>query len=388
MVSTSGTGLPVSTAILPRSKLLGGFHCNWLAMDRLLARYPFMAAAREAVEAEGVDMAEIVEEGGPVLDRAVDRVEACLREGTVGGPHRDPRTELLSYPVARVLVSLVEEPVLVRRYAAAEAQTAHERFAADLGDDRELRSARGPELTRRQLLDEFDLSGAVRDAVEGFRIDVDRYLALAGGLSGDDWRLVARPLDDGSVPVSRGELLVLLREAVRERVAEGLPLSVPDSVGDGLAGEVEQIQSLLADGSPPTEFDAVVPELFPPCVTALLDRVADGEDLPHHSRFALVSFLLVVGVDAAVVEQLFERGGAGSETAAYQAERLGDGDHAAYVLPSCEAMVALGDCANSDDRCETVDHPLSYYEAALSDAGDAPDWRVGEEELVDRVPQG
>lgn len=340
-------------------------------MDRLLARYPFLAAAREAVESEGIDVAELVDGGDPVLNRAVDRVETCLREGSVGQAHRDPRTELLSYPVARVLVSLVGEPVLVRRYADAEARTAHERFSADLGDDRELRSTRGPELTRQRLLDEFDLSGAVRDTVEGVRIDVDRYLALSAELDDEGWRLVTRPLDDGTVPVSQAELLLLVREAVRERVAEGLPLQVPESVADGLADEVDRIQSMLADRQPPTEFDAVVPELFPPCVTALLERVADGEDLPHHSRFALVSFLLAVGVDAGVVEHLFDD--AGAETASYQAERLGDGDRAAYVLPSCDAMDALGDCVNRDDRCDTIDHPLSYYEAALSDAGDVPD---------------
>ncbi|PSP78413.1 DNA primase regulatory subunit PriL [Halobacteriales archaeon QS_1_68_20] len=350
-------------------------------MDRLLARYPFLSAAREAVGEEGGDMVALVADGGPPVERAVERVETCLREGTVGDPHRDPRTELLSYPVARALVSLVDEPVLVRRYADAEARTAHRRFTADLDDDRELQSARGQRISLRRLLAEFDLSGKVEDAPEGYRITVGRYLSL----SGEDWRLVARPLADGWVPVSREELMALLREAVRERVAEGLPQAVPEEIADGLADEVAGVESLLADRSPPREFDAVAPELFPPCVTSLLARVSEGEDLEHHSRFALVSFLVSMGLDAEEVEAIFERGGTGAETAAYQAERLGDDGRAAYAPPSCEAMEALGDCVNPDDRCETIDHPLSYYEAALDDAGTVPDWRETGGSILDRL---
>jgi len=355
-------------------------------MDRLLARYPFLDAAREAVESEGVDMAALVRDGGPPVERAVERVERCLSEGTVGEPHRDPRTELLSYPVARVLVSLVDQPVLVRRYADAEARTAHERFAAELADDRELRSARGRGLTLQRLLEEFGLSPHVRETPGGFRVHVGPYLSLAGDLSGDQWRLVARSLDDGRVPVDREELTLLLREAVRERVAEGLPLSVPDEVADGLSGAVGRIEEQLADRSPPADFESVVPELFPPCVTHLLELVADGEDLPHHSRFALVAFLASVGLAPDEIESLFATAGAG--TARHQAERLADDAGAAYAPPSCATMDALGDCVDKDDRCGTIDHPLSYYRAALADAEDPPDWTGAPDALLERLSTG
>jgi len=97
-------------------------------MNRLHARYPFLSSAREAVEASDVDLAAVVRRDGEVVDRAVGRVENALDGGTVGEPHRRTRVELLSYPVARVLVSLVDEHVLTRKYARAEAQTAYDRF--------------------------------------------------------------------------------------------------------------------------------------------------------------------------------------------------------------------------------------------------------------------
>lgn len=339
-------------------------------MDRLHARYPFLAAAREAVEAAAVDLAELVEADDAAVERAVARVEACLAEGTAGEPSRDARTELLSYPVARVLVSAVDQPALVRRYAAAEARTARERFVATFDDDAELASARGERLTLERLLAEFDLTGSVTEREAGYAVAVGPYLALSRELSGPDWRLVARPLADGWVPVSTAELYDLLEAAVRERVAEGLPFAVPGAVAEGLAEEIAHLEELLAEREPPSRFDAVVPERFPPCMVALAGRVADGEDLPAHSRFALVTFLSTVGLSPEEVAGVFAD--ADPETARYQAAHVGGDAVGAYPPPSCATMQALGDCVNMDERCETIDHPLAYYGDALADAGAPP----------------
>jgi DNA primase large subunit len=40
-------------------------------------------------------------------------------------------------------------------------------------------------------------------------------------------------------------------------------------------------------------------------------------------------------------------------------------------------MQSYGDCVNMDDRCETIAHPMAYYEQALdeAEADDPVDWR-------------
>jgi DNA primase large subunit len=40
-------------------------------------------------------------------------------------------------------------------------------------------------------------------------------------------------------------------------------------------------------------------------------------------------------------------------------------------------MQSYGDCVNMDDLCETISHPMAYYEAKLddSDEDDLVDWR-------------
>jgi DNA primase large subunit len=99
-------------------------------MERRHARYPFLPGAREAVAAAEEDVTAAATEDA-VLERAGDRVQRAITDGTTGRPHASTRVELLSYPVARMLVSSIEDPALVRKYAASEARTAIERLGAD-----------------------------------------------------------------------------------------------------------------------------------------------------------------------------------------------------------------------------------------------------------------
>jgi DNA primase large subunit len=337
-------------------------------MDRLHARYPFLGKAREAVERAEVDLAALVEGGdSAVVGRAVERVETAIAEGTVGQPRR-PRVELLSYPVARVVVSLVDDDDLTRAYAAAEARTARERFVADV-EEPAPESVAGSRIDLARLLAEFDLADAGARDDDRFGVDVGPYLRLATGLNDPDWRLVRRDLVDGTVPVDREELYALLEAAVRERVADGLPLSVPDAVAAPLGDDVERIERALAETSPPQGVDTVAPELFPPCVRALVERARDGEELPPHSAFSLVSFLTGIGLDAEGVARLCDRD---PETFDHRVSRLAGENGTDYPAPSCATMDAYGDCVDKDDLCGRVDHPMSYY-ARRVEAADPAD---------------
>jgi DNA primase large subunit len=350
-------------------------------MEPLHARYPFLGAAREAVEAAGVDLAELVAREDAVVERGLERIEWALSDGTVGEPHRRTRVELLSYPVARVLVSLVDEHVLLRKYARAEASAAYERFTDELDATAEFQSTRTERLSLDALLREFDLASHVHEADPGasadYRIDVGSYLELAADERGDDWRLVNRPLADGQVPLDEAELLVLLRSAVRRRVEDGLPFPVPGAIAEELGEEEERVRELLADLDLTREIDTVVPELFPPCMRYLLDQVQKGEHLEHHSRFAIAAFLTGIGMTTDEIVELFQvNPGFGEEQTRYQVDHIrGATSPTSYSTPSCATMQSYGDCVNMDDLCEQISHPMAYYERKIDDAD--------EEELVD-----
>ena len=130
------------------------------------------------------------------------------------------------------------------------------------------------------------------------------------------------------------------------------------------------------------DVDAVVPERFPPCMTALVDRLRAGESLPAHSRFSVASFLATVGADGEDAVALC--GVANTEEGAALRRQVAavraDGGPPMYAPPTCETMDAYGDCVNKDDLCAEISHPLSYYERRLEE-GEYEDWReIGEAE--------
>ena len=370
-----------------------------MRIEPIHARYPWREVSRQAVGEAGVDLSAVVAEDDAVVERGVERVVWALEDGTVGAAHDVDRIELLSYPVARVLVSLVDEHVLTRKYAQAEAATARERFTADFADTTEFKSASTPRLTLPELLAEFDLSGPVR-AVDGavgdgsavvgdgsareFRVEVGTYLDLSADQRGDEWRLVNRALADGEVLIDGAELVALVRQAVRQRVEDGLPLSVPEAIADDLDDEAEELRQRLSELDLTRDIDTVVPELFPPCMKHLLDAVQKGEHLEHHSRFAIASFLTSIGMTTDEIVDIFEvNPGFGEEATRYQVDHIrGATSPTDYSPPACATMQSYGDCTGKDDICTDVideSHPLNYYEHRLDEAEegdeDLTDWR-------------
>ncbi len=340
-------------------------------MDSRHARYPFLDDAKSAVDRADIDPVELVhEESSPVLDRALERVQSAIRDGRVSDPVSSTRVEVLSYPIARILVSLVENPVLSDRYALAEARRAFDFLEGELDPGPELRSVDREPLTREDLLEEFGLAERVREVDGGYAMGVTAYLKLSTELRGAEWRLVNRALADGEVPIREPELRSLLREAIRLRVADGLPLDVPEPIASALAEQVRAIQTSLASVSIPTDIDRVEPELFPTCMAELHERAQRGEDLDATERFVLVAFLCAIGADDDRVADLLgadrpsER-----ERVAYQVERLhGETRSTAYPPPGCETLSTMGLCPY-DEACQEHGHPIETYAERLATAG-------------------
>ncbi len=334
-------------------------------MDRLHARYPFLASAKQAVEEADIDLATLITEGSPAVERGRERVELGLSDGHTGDPRRSARIELLSYPIARVLVSLLNEPMAVETYARSEAATARERLGTDLADGSELRSTETTQVSIEQLLQEFGLNSHIDRAGDEFRIDVTTYLRLSRNLEGNQWHLVNRTLTAGRLAITRAELLSLLEQAVTERVEDGLPLSVPDQIAAELTDHTDRLRQLIETPDVTLTFDAVVPEAFPPCITALLEQAQAGETLSPPAQFALVGFLAGTPLDADGICELADS--LDRETVAYQLAHIRNDRDVEYPPPSCTVMDAYGLCVNQDERCAEVTHPAQYYHRALQD---------------------
>ncbi|GAB7014316.1 DNA primase [Halolamina salina] len=375
-------------------------------MQPIHARYPFFDEAREAVGELGASVPELAASGDPAVERGRERVERALTEGTTAPaePGRwSDEAELLSYPVARVLVSLLSEEKAVEKYAAAEASTAAARFAEDVtGDDDGLRSTTDASVSLPRILREFELDGAVREERlagaernrsagatdrDWYRVGVEQYLLLTDDW-GEEWRLVNRELADGEVRVQRGELYGadgegLLVEAVRRRVAAGLPFDLGDdrrdTLEDALAEPLSALRDLLGERVAVRDIDAVVPELFPDCLDELLTR-AESEALDDTESFALLSFLAAIGLDADGAAAFCADTTLEEAQVRYAVERLGEKRGAQYPPPSCETLESYGICTNQNGHRERANHPLVLYRERLRETPpeERVDWRERE----------
>lgn len=331
-------------------------------MDPTLARYPFLDAAKEAVTDSGSSLERILGEEGrsAAVDRAIERIERALSSDTVGEPRRDDEVELLSYPLARIIVSLVDDRRVTNRYVQAEGRTAAQRFE----EDRQRTQDNNLAIDQQWIFDEFDLE--VREGADGFALAVVDYLSLVEELSDDRWRLVNRPLDEGWVSLSESEFPRLFEAGVRTRISRDLPLAVPEEIAERLKGPVEEIQSAVGAIRLPEEFSIIDPAAFPPCMVALIEQTEAGETLSPSSRYALASFLTSLDLAPEELNRVIEEPIA--EELTQMANAVG-GDEGPTQFPpgSCETMVAYGDCVNKDELCARIEHPLEYYEKRLEE---------------------
>ena len=376
-------------------------------MDALDAKYPFFATAREAVADAAVSLPELVAADAPAVERARERVERALLDGTIASESGafpaesayDAQAELLSYPIARILVSLLDSDPAIEKYAAAEAATAIDRIREDLATDDELRSMPTPTLALDDVLAEFDLDDAVRAESprpsgtgaatatgaggapgrdpEHYRIAVGPYLRLTSPSWGESWRLVNRALADGEVRVSREELLDALEAAVEDRVREGLPFEL--AAGEGIAAELESgvadLKRLLSERTYAGPVDVVAPALFPPCMRNLIDKAERGTDLSPPESFALMAFLVGIGMTPDEVVAFCADTSLDAEGIRYQTEYLSDDRGTQYPPPTCETLANYGICHNEEDHMQVAADPLAYYEQRVADAEEITDWR-------------
>jgi len=98
-----------------------------------ISDYPFTEEAASQVRKAGYSLESLLGKTSfkTVRGRAAQRVAGAI-SGTISESSAQTEAELLaellSYPLARVMVSCLSDPILLRRYALAEAKLAYRRM--------------------------------------------------------------------------------------------------------------------------------------------------------------------------------------------------------------------------------------------------------------------
>lgn len=327
-----------------------------------LALFPFVNKASRYVEALNFSLNDIFYDRAfyRVRERGKERVIEAIK-GKITKPQISDKAgaekELLSYPVARIIVSYINDGYLIRKYALAEAESAHALLKKPA--------------SFLKTKDDFNI--LLKEIAEDLGIDMmfenhtiilhfTDYIRYASGIGGE-WKLINSRIRKGMVHLTRDKFLRIFQEAIRKRIKSTLPLDVPSELHPLLETYAAEIRSQLEVRKLGIEeLGEIVLDYFPPCMLHALSDIRAGVNLPHSMRFALTSFLLNIGMDEERVIEMFRVSpDFDEERTRYQVMHIHGSTGTSYISPSCSTMLTYGNCIGKDDLCKRISHPLSYY---------------------------
>jgi DNA primase large subunit len=199
---------------------------------------------------------------------------------------------------------------------------------------------------------------------------------LKAAPSESSWKLVLRTVDKGQVRVDRKDAIRLVQEALSRRIVEELEAErgkpMPGPIQDALEPLVEKVTPKLdaaRESWTTGDFGPVQPDLFPPCIKEIFEALKRRENVPHHGRFAMATFLNTIGWGSEqILDYLSATPNFDREKSRYQIEHVtGQKGVGAYTPPGCATMQTNGVCPldKRDSVCFTIKHPLSYYRKQL-----------------------
>ncbi|MBR3476339.1 MAG: DNA primase large subunit PriL [Candidatus Methanomethylophilaceae archaeon] len=327
---------------------------------RLSAKFPFLKEAAGFVAENSVDLEDLLTSEGfsPARMRGRERVLDAINTGEVAYKplmkDYDCLMEVMSYPYARMLVSIIWDRYLTKRYALGEAVRMNKILS---GED------------HQTILDVSDELGfkASTDSDGVMHMGFADYLMLASRLKSVDWKLINSDVRSGIVHLPKEKFNRLMQNALQDKIESELPLLPPEEMRQYLEKDAAVVKMALDEAKmrmSPTRGEGMRDEYLPPCVKHLLDASLKGINLPHSGRFALVTFMSALGLDYDAIIKIFSESPDFDESKSeYQIKHItGElNGNDPYTPPECKTMKTNGLCYEPDKLCEKIHHPLNYY---------------------------
>ena len=334
-----------------------------------LARYPFLpeAAAYPGLPALEDLLVDRVYAGARAKGR--DRLRTALEDAAIpapplseASPPRELLEEVLSYLYARILVSALADPYVVRRHALAEAVRVREYL---------MRAPEDIPAAARAL--DLPFEGKGEELVAHFT----DFLRYSVHLKDAEWKLVSQRLASGQVIMSAHVASRLVQEALRRRTETELPKKLSEEIEKAVepdAAPIREAARIRKEAYSVEGFGKVDLTCIPPCMRNILGSLQRGENAAHNARFAIVTFLNKIGMTSEEIMQLFAQAPDFREDLTrYQVEHItGVSSGTSYSVPGCDNLQTFNLCY-ADDLCRTktkaglarVRYPGDYYRYML-----------------------
>lgn len=326
------------------------------------AKFPFLRESSEFAENNSADLDGLLTSPNyePARSRGVQRVMDALQHSEVSYTplmnDYDRLMEVMSYPYARMIVSLIGDRLLTKRYALAEAVRMNRLLSTE------------DHQTVRAVSEELGVETTV-DADGIMRMKFTDYLMLSSRLKALEWKLINSDVHHGLVYLPQDKFSRLMQNALQDKIESELPLMTPEEYRRYFQGDVTKVTMALEEEKKrfdPTGGKGMEIQHLPPCINHIMEMSRKGLNLPHSARFALVTFLRALGMDYGGIIRVFSESPDFDESKSeYQIKHITgelsgtDG----YTPPECKTMKTNGLCYCPDSLCqqEWMNHPLSYY---------------------------
>jgi DNA primase large subunit len=327
-----------------------------------LAKYPFLQDTRQFIKENGPSVDELLHDAPYERARliSIERLDNAMKNRDVGrrslASESDCIMEILSYPLARMVVVCIGDSFFKKRYALGEASHVYKYL---------LNESTSFLLT---VAKELEVTVQYNPETNIIKIFFKDYLRNAPTRY-KEWKMVNRGVSRGFLTISQKDLARILLEALRERInTELLTRESDKNVFEVFSSDIQRFQNMLAlqkKKIEATPVGKVSIEKLPPCMKDILSAIQSGENVPHMGRFALVAFLSSLKLSTNEILKLFSTAPDYQEDKTrYQVEHItGASSSTEYKCPGCEKMRTYGICPvdKMDELCKKIHHPLSYY---------------------------
>ena len=320
-------------------------------------KFPFTKTSRSLIKQLNASFDSISEQ---TKKTAVARISAAFKRKTYSAEklegHSDLlENDLLSYPLAKVYLSVIDDSRLHANFAKSVSDSAFNFMEQERGGKLKLRLAK-------------ELGIKVDMPFEGtFSVSVPDYLASHTRM--DSLKLVNQSVENGFVELNKERFSRFLAGRIFTDVIKSLPVpldGVPRQVKEealGLSDEVKHKRRVAFEKIT----GAIRPELFPPCMEKLYADLLEGKNLNHFARFDLTTFLNAVNLPESEIVKAFSNAPNFDESITrYQVRKLikGGAQGKGYSSASCSKIKTHALCVADCD----VRHPTQFYRRELAKA--------------------
>ena len=280
-------------------------------------RYPFSDGAKKALE--GTELTE------RIVELAVERIKKALKGDKAARlllHDPDKREELASFAAARMMLGHLRNNFLTNSFAVNESKRVR-----DLLD-------RDDEAVVESIAAQFGITTTEQEG----RLMVDLPTYVRYSLRNPHYKLINRRLIEGKVEIKKEEKKRLIEEAVKQHMEKIPFVKDPPPL-------IRKAGKRLLDELPKTEnriHVTVKAGDHPPCIAKMLEELKKHQNLPHHARWFLATYLITCGMAEKDIILLFSNAPDYSEkVTTYQVKQIAQ---RGYSVPSCATVMTYGLC--------------------------------------------